>query len=551
MPAQLPFGAARPLTALAFGLLAAGIAPAGAAEFTAASRIEAVTLFPDAAIVTRTLRIDLPAGEHAIAFRDLPAGLDPASFRAEGQATGGLALQNVDFRQGLRAGDSAREERRAALLVRRAGLQSRLEAHETQKAMIRRQAEIGLGDGVKQASDPESWPRAWELVQKALLAANDAVAALTRDIERLDAEIAALEPAPHAGPLARVAVLAVSAEAPVAAEIRVSYRVGKAGWRPVYDARLETRNAKPELRLVRRAMLRQATGEDWSDARLTLSTLPVARGTAAPELVTERLGFEPPPRPAPVPMAMNDRVRAAAQESEPTLAVRAPAAKIAATEPEARFETGGFQAEPVLPGRASLPGNGEEKSFRLSESVVTPELVVRAAPRLDPTAYLEARFAIAGDAPLLPGDVMLTRDGAYVGKNRLPLLPAGEPVRLGFGADPAVKVTRVPVSREARDPGLLSSTRSEEFRFRLTATNRHRFSVPIELVDRLPVSEEQAIAIERLPEMSKPDRENLDDRRGVFAYAATLEAGQAREWLVGWRVRWPADKRLVPQTLPR
>lgn len=58
-------------------------------------------------------------------------------------------------------------------------------------------------------------------------------------------------------------------------------------WAPLYDARLDTgakRSQAVALELVRRAEITQATGEDWSDVALAVSTVRTARGGSAPEL---------------------------------------------------------------------------------------------------------------------------------------------------------------------------------------------------------------------------------------------------------------------------
>ena len=69
-------------------------------------------------------------------------------------------------------------------------------------------------------------------------------------------------------------------------------------------------------------------------------------------------------------------------------------------------------------------------------------------PALDETAYLEAAFKHAEEAPLLPGRVALYRDGIFVGRGQMALTPKDEIVRLGFGADDKVKVARM---RRAQD----------------------------------------------------------------------------------------------------
>ena len=80
--------------------------------------------------------------------------------------------------------------------------------------------------------------------------------------------------------------IAVSADVATTGTLSVSYRTPAANWVPTYDAQLSTGEAggKPSLAIVRRAEVTQATGEDWTDVALTLSTARTAGGTAAPFL---------------------------------------------------------------------------------------------------------------------------------------------------------------------------------------------------------------------------------------------------------------------------
>ena len=81
------------MRAAAISLIALAAAfPAAAGEIDAVSRIDAVTVYPDAAVVARVAEIDAPAGDSVLVFRDLPLGLEPASLRLEGAA--GAALKS-------------------------------------------------------------------------------------------------------------------------------------------------------------------------------------------------------------------------------------------------------------------------------------------------------------------------------------------------------------------------------------------------------------------------------------------------------------------------
>ena len=72
--------------------------PAVAGETDVASRIDAVTIYPDAAIVTRLAEVDAPAGDSVLTFRNLPLGLDPQSLRVEGAAIAALTIGSVETR---------------------------------------------------------------------------------------------------------------------------------------------------------------------------------------------------------------------------------------------------------------------------------------------------------------------------------------------------------------------------------------------------------------------------------------------------------------------
>jgi uncharacterized protein (TIGR02231 family) len=562
-PPSVQISGARLLRASLLGLTSVlAVTAAQAATLEATSRVGEVTLYPDAAIIKRQLTLDIPAGEHEIQLNDLPASLDPASLRVEGSAGGRVVIGNVDFRARATGPDGDRSEtprKIKALRVERDRVSDKIDAAENRKAMIQRLAQGSAGESKDGNLDLDQWTKALDLVGRNLQAVNDELRGLRLEIERIDGEIAALEPPadrlrPVPRDVKRTATLGVEAAGATSLTLTVSYRVSGAGWRPVYDARLETRGAAPGLELTRRAMIRQNTGEDWNEAKLTLSTLPVMRGTAAPVLTGEKIGFLERPMPrvampmaAPAPQATAQMMRDAleAETSQKSAAV-APAQVI--EEAKAQVEASAYQAEFQVPGTLSLPSGGAEKSIRLGVEKPEPKVIVRAAPVLDPTAYLEASFEVGGEVPILPGEVLLSRDGAYIGRGRLPLVAPGETARLGFGSDDRIRIARVPASRKTRDPGFLGSTRSDRFEFRTSVKNLHAFPVSMVIEDRIPVSEDQAITVERLPDMTKPDAEIPENRRGVILWTPTLKPQEERAYVTAYRLRWPANRetRLTP-----
>jgi hypothetical protein len=146
---------------------------------------------------------------------------------------------------------------------------------------------------------------------------------------------------------------------------------------------------------------------------------------------------------------------------------------VPAQEQEAAIETGGYQAIFHIPGRVTVAGNEGAKSFRISTRKIAPDLLVRATPTLDETAYLEATLKHVEEAPLLPGRVSVYRDGIFVGRSQMPLTPKDETLRLGFGADEKVKVARVVTRKLEGSAGLISSAKTDEREFKITLRSGH------------------------------------------------------------------------------
>ena len=70
--------------------------PARAANVDATSTVDAVTVYPDGASVTRVITFDLPAGDTTLVAKDFPLTLDPSSLRVEGEAEAKLTIGAID-----------------------------------------------------------------------------------------------------------------------------------------------------------------------------------------------------------------------------------------------------------------------------------------------------------------------------------------------------------------------------------------------------------------------------------------------------------------------
>ncbi|HEY3796271.1 MAG TPA: mucoidy inhibitor MuiA family protein [Bradyrhizobium sp.] len=540
------------LVTTSFAVLTALAAiPAQAAHVAASSSVDAVTVYPDGASVTRIIAVDLPAGDNTVVVNDFPLGLDTSSLRVEGEADTKLTIGSIDAKAPRAAPPADLPEldkRIEALKDQRNDLQGAIDAANARRKFAEHFAEAapaGIGDK-GEARPISEWREAFTAVSDEVAAADTAVRDAERKQRDIDREISRLQSDRAIKPPSKLEVrLDLAAAAATAAKLRVTYNVRNARWTPLYDARLDTgaKDRKPALELVRRAEITQTTGEDWSNVALSVSTVRTARGGNAPELN---------------PLIVQYPQSLGGLASEPTSArldaARAlnRSAKVAVMPPqqagerEAVADVGGFQVVFKIQGRISVGASEGAKSLRISTASIMPDLVVRSVPVLDPTAYIEASFHQSEDAPLLPGRVAIYRDGVFVGRGQMKPASKDEIVRLGFGADDKVKIERSIVNRNEGSAGLLVTTsKTDERSFKTTVRNGHDFPVKVAIEDQLPVSETEEIQVDMLPSTTPPTTTNLRDKRGVLQWAFEAKPGEARDITLAWRVRWPKDKGVV------
>ncbi|MGE0767971.1 MAG: mucoidy inhibitor MuiA family protein [Hyphomicrobiaceae bacterium] len=535
-----------------------------AAEITAPSEISSVTVFPTGAEIVRLAKVKVPAGEHTVVIDHLPPTAMAGSVRVEGKATGRLDIGSVDTRRVLVPfGDPAQqasERRRIELEIEtlrdeHARIEAEVKATDAQKALIAKLTELPTvapqpgAPGVAAAVD---WGQIFTLVgtklaeaERAQLAARVKLRDVERSIADLQKKLAAIAPGQQQRTEVKVFVVAA---ADLEANLTIRYQVTNANWRPYYDARLETgtKSTAPKLTLVRRASIQQRSGEDWKDVAIELSTTRPGTGTAAPDLHPLTVDFElerPPPPPvaaAPAPYATRSYKR-----REAAAGAAAPAAEALqdATPREATIEAGAFQAIFKVPGKLTVPGNGEQKRVQLDTAEIAPSLVVRTAPRLEAKAYLYAKLATPKGTPYLPGTVSLFRDGTYVGTGPLPQLTPGEEHEIGFGADDAVRVRYAVIEEKRGESGLITSSKSDVRNYRITVKNAHAQAVQLSVMDQIPVSQHQDIKVELISK-TPPSRRDVDDKRGVLAWDQKIEADEEKTIEFGYRVTWPAAKKI-------
>jgi len=515
------------------------------------SQIDAVTVYPSGATVTRTRQVKLTPGDHILVIDNLPSSMYSRSLRVTGKGTAGVLIGSVESKilpaeklvqaeeQRLKVEVTTLEDELSMLNNAIESLQIRLSFIKSIGQNIPETINREIKTGVV---NPKMWREAWENIgngametYEKILAKKKGQRAIQAKLKKLRQELAQIQTGRQSFTQARINITAQSSGT---FTLRLSYQLGGATWMPVYDARLKVKKGKLLLRQY--GQVRQRTGEDWRNVKLTLSTANPAQGVQMPDLEPWFLSiFTPRPMPvqsrlmeAPADMAFEREQIVATQKAESPILKRARAkiAKANVTE---------FAAEYGVSGRSNIPADNSPQKFVIGEHKLTTKLASRVVPKRDSRAYLYAETTYSGEAPLMPGPVSVFRDNTFIGNLSLDLVRPTEKIKLSFGVDDRVQVDYRLVSDEQSKAGIITKERVIKRLYRIEITNRHAKPFEIVLLEHIPVSQDERIKVELSKQTTTPSQKDLDDRLGVMAWRNLYQPNEKKRITVGYEVRYP------------
>lgn len=493
-------------------MLSCSVLPAGAA-------VVAVHLGPQGAELTQEVAVQ--PGE--LVVPGLPASLDIAELRIEPDA--GVRVEGMTLRAEFDAED--RQQRRAAL-------QQQLHDVEDQLALLDREAEdralartlLGrVGSGEQGVGE----------VKTTVMQVRDALYRIAKEAvearatrRRLDEERSALQAA--LGNLGQDRSKTQSLVLDIAGSegtLRLRYPVRDAHFEVRYRLRLDS--AAQAVQLEPRLLVRQDTGRDWSNVRLTASTT----------RPSYRLQLPDPQVPVLRPRApKQDRQRAVRAEAM-SLADAAPAGKAAM--PSASVEANVYDIRLELPGRVDVPADNRPRPFALPAMTLDAKVHARITPQRDAAAYVNAEWTMPEGKALVAGAAEVMRDAVIVGRSRLPQLLPGQTHAQGFGVDPALEVTveRAPIRR---DESFFGGTQRWLQEQTVRVASAHAKPVDVRMIDSVPVAGDDAIRVELAGDA--PSKRDIDDRKGMHLWQTTLPPGGEQRWRKQVTISAPADMEL-------
>ncbi|MDH5637763.1 MAG: mucoidy inhibitor MuiA family protein [Nitrospinota bacterium] len=536
---------------------------AGAAEIRNNGKIDSVVVYSDRAAVSRLVATKFGGGQNTLIVENIPAGVDDNSIRVTAKGSAPLTIQNVDVAVKQLTGHADPKtqtliDRINALREKGRPLDIRMDARKAQIEFLRILAQNrAKGAGEDLASNtPASKPTPQELAEilemvfeKRMAAENDMLAiererkTLNDQIDKLRRELGQIQGV--GARRTKSITITFAADGAGKGKFTVEYMLSGAWWSPVYVVR-----GDPEKKTVAvsyGANIGQRTGEEWSNAKISLSTARPVTGAKAPKAQPWVVGVRDPMMYAKDEMARSNqprkKVKARLPASAPmemdkvaSLEEVAVEAKHAVAAVKASGQVVNFQ----IAQRADIPSGGDVKKVSIAQLSFQAQMSYVCSPAMSQNVFMRATALNSSQFPMLPGEASVFQEDSFVGKSMMETVAPRQKLVLDLGVDPSFKVVRKLLRRRAGTEGLISTSKTSRLIYETTIQNFRKTREIVEVTDRLPLSRDERLTLEDVALSPKPDKK---DERNIVTWKLDMRPGRKEKVRMEFTLTHPAELR--------
>ncbi|WP_298259209.1 DUF4139 domain-containing protein [uncultured Litoreibacter sp.] len=533
-------------------------------DFTVVAPVTFVTVYPEGATVTRVIAADLPQGKHRILVPYKDNSDSPPRFHVPAGVTIGAmeVLQNylTDPKAAFSPEQAAAFERVEAAKEALQALEdvvvqgkAAVEAQGAKNAYLRTLTGAALtgadAEAMRAASNmvAEELDNAWrdQYAASVTLRADEKARDEARKVvQQAEQHLNRLAP-----PSGAVTMLALSVEVESAGQVELFFDslTDEAEWRADYDLNL-TRGNDASISMERKVVIAQYTDELWTNVDLTLSTAnPFAQVDPSNPHPSQAFLASPKGkagygsvRTTAAPQAEYLELSRADGLGEPIIeeAVIEEAMIVVAN-----AAIDGLSVTYDYPEPISLASDSGELILALDDFTFDAREFNRAAPRFDKTAFLMAEFTNATQEPFLPGQASVSRDGVFVGRTHLPLVPAGDKAEVSFGTLEGLRLDYKLLDNDTGDRGFLTSSNTRVQQMEFTVENLLADAEDVQTIFALPYSEQEDLTVS-VSARPSPDERDFEQRRGVSVWNLEVGPGEKKTVRVNVEMDWPEGRQM-------
>jgi uncharacterized protein (TIGR02231 family) len=505
------------------------------------SRPTEVTIFLRGAQIRNEANISINPGISEIVFENMPLNLDESTFSASSESD--ITILSVSYRTNyMNEKEQNPEVKKLQDSLR--SMNDRKTIYTGQISILQKEEDFlnsnksigGQNTGFTAAELEKTADfirRRYTDINNQRLAINQKIKRLDESIQNVNAQLGEL----NAGKKAKGEIVVnVSADKPVSGKLAVDYFMADASWTPYYDIRA-TEPGKP-VKLEYRAKVRQNSGYDWKNVKLTLSSNnPSLRGNK-PNLGIWNIDFNQPLSQYRLEnnAYLGQAPMAAWDEQKNTRDVKE---KIQ-SKTTADFTVMTENATSVIFDIKipyDIPADNKDYVVSIQNFELPATYEYYAAPKLDRDAFLLAKVSGWEKFNLISGNTNIFFEGMYVGQSYLDTRYTKDTLDISLGRDKGIAITRSKL-KDFTQRKVIGSTMKETYTYEVNLRNKKSREIEIQVVENIPLSQNSEITVELLESAGA----EFNKEEGKLIWNLKMKAGENKSLRFSFSVKYPKDR---------
>lgn len=350
-------------------------------------------------------------------------------------------------------------------------------------------------------------------------------------------------PTPEIKGIPRIIITFMAKEA-ASGRIDLSYLASNAGWTPLYDIRSEAATGK--ISLTYKAQVRQQTGLDWDDVKLSISTNNPYANKTKPELSPWYIDYQ----------EFRKQLQEKSRARTEAFSDDAPAVNSTAMNMGFMYSSSGvvegaalgaeqfttivqqlISAEFKIDLNYSIASDNQVRMVLVKQSELNTSFRYYAVPKLDPGVYLVAQMTKLDELQLVPAKANIFFDGTYIGETYLDPTTMDDTLNLSLGKDPNIIVKRTLLKNQSKER-IIQDKKERSFAYNIEVRNLKSSEIELIIQDQIPLTTNPEITIEK----SNLGKGSIDEKTGLIEWQLKLKAKENQTFDYDFKVRHPKDK---------
>ena len=343
-------------------------------------------------------------------------------------------------------------------------------------------------------------------------------------------------------------VIVLKLMSPTAGNIKlnINYLTDDVSWKPYYEIKADKISAP--LDVTFKAIVKQNTGLDWKGVKLTLINGNSSRNNYAPTVSPWFIYAQSPKE----RQIEREEIQREYKSADKSAAIRIRGMGSVNAESNALE---GRVEEVVVTGYAGfnvnanelntsydidipydILSNNEDHLISLYQQKIPADYQYFTAPNYRREAYLLAKVKDFSKYHLVSAPASVIFENMYIGETRVSPDQTNNEMNITLGNDPKISIIREDIQDKSGEK-FLSSYREKVVTYDLIIKNNKKEQISMEVKDRFPLSNNEAVKIEVLDKSGAVK----DDEKGFLTWNIKLSPSETKKLRVSYKVRYPKD----------